>query len=84
MKDRKTAITAKLKTVISGLLSIPEEEITNESSIGDDLGADSLDEVELVMSIERDFLISIPDEDLPIKTVGDYIDYLNTHKSLVI
>lgn len=67
----------QLKTIIADKLSINESEITEESSFKDDLGADSLDLFELVMSIEEEFNIEIPSEDLEqIATVGDFIKYL--------
>ncbi|HAA81323.1 MAG TPA: acyl carrier protein, partial [Thermoanaerobacter sp.] len=59
-------------------LGIDPEEITMESSFIDDLGADSLDIVELIMALEEEFDIEIPDEDAEkIKTVGDVVEYLS-------
>ncbi|AKJ02519.1 Acyl carrier protein [Archangium gephyra] len=58
-----------------------EDEIKPESSFIEDLGADSLDIVELVMAMEEEFEVEIPDEEAEnIKTVGDAINYINTHK----
>jgi acyl carrier protein len=63
--------------IVSEQLSVPREEITRESSFVDDLKADSLDVVELVMRFEDTFGVTIPDEDYEkIRTVGDAIDYI--------
>jgi acyl carrier protein len=60
---------------------VGEDEIKPESSFIEDLGADSLDIVELVMAMEEEFEVEIPDEEAEnIKTVGDAINYINTHK----
>lgn len=70
-------ILAKVKEVIVDQLSVDEDEVNAEASFFDDLGADSLDIVELVMALEDTFGISIPDEDAEsIKTVGDAVDYI--------
>ena len=62
-------------------LGVSEDEIKMESSFIEDLGADSLDIVELVMAMEEEFEIEIPDEEAEnIKAVGDSINYINTHK----
>ncbi len=67
----------KVKEVIVDQLSVEEEDVTSEASFFDDLGADSLDIVELVMALEDSFGISIPDEDAEsIKTVGDAVEYI--------
>ena len=71
-------IEAKVKEIIVEQLGVDEGQITKESSFIDDLGADSLDTVELVMAFEEKFDIEIPDEDAEkMRTVGDAIDYLN-------
>ena len=63
--------------IVSEQLQIPKEEITREKSFVDDLKADSLDVVELVMEFEDEFKITIPDEDYEkIKTVGDAVKYI--------
>jgi acyl carrier protein len=63
--------------IVSEQLSVPREEITRESSFVDDLKADSLDVVELVMRFEDTFGVTIPDEDYEkIRTVGDAVDYI--------
>ena len=79
MTDRN--IEAKVKSIIADQLGVSEDEIKMESSFIEDLGADSLDIVELVMAMEEEFEIEIPDEEAEnIKTVGDAINYINTHK----
>ena len=73
----KEEVVPKIKSLISASLGVSENEITPDSSFIDDLGADSLDIVELVMLIEKDFDIEIPDEDAEkIATVQDAIDYI--------
>ncbi len=74
-------IESKVKAIIADQLGVSEDEIKMESSFIEDLGADSLDIVELVMAMEEEFEIEIPDEEAEnIKTVGDAINYINTHK----
>ncbi|MBC5798910.1 MAG: acyl carrier protein [Candidatus Eremiobacteraeota bacterium] len=64
----------KVKKIIVDQLGVDEAEVTPEASITDDLGADSLDQVELVMAFETEFNIDIPDEEAEtIKTVGDAV-----------
>ena len=76
-----TNIEAKVKSIIADQLGVGEDEIKLESSFIEDLGADSLDIVELVMAMEEEFEVEIPDEEAEnIKTVGDAINYINTHK----
>jgi acyl carrier protein len=76
-----TNIEAKVKSIIADQLGVSEDEIKMESSFIEDLGADSLDIVELVMAMEEEFEIEIPDEEAEnIKAVGDAINYINTHK----
>lgn len=70
-------IFAKVKEVIVDQLTVDEDDVTLDSAFIDDLGADSLDIVELVMALEDTFGISIPDEDAEsIKTVGDAVEYI--------
>jgi acyl carrier protein len=65
----------RVKKIIVEQLGVEENEVTPEASITDDLGADSLDQVELVMAFETEFGIDIPDEEAEkIKTVGDAVD----------
>lgn len=67
----------KLKTIIAEQLNVSEDEVTAESNFKDDLGADSLDLFELVMSLEEEYGIEIPSEDLEkIATVNDVMEYL--------
>ena len=73
-----SAIEAKVKSIIADQLGVGEDEIKPESSFIEDLGADSLDIVELVMEFEKEFNIDIPDEDAEkLRTVGDALGYLN-------
>jgi acyl carrier protein len=70
-------IEAKVKAIIVDKLGVDESEITLESNFTNDLGADSLDTVELIMEFEKEFDISIPDEDAEnISTVGSAVSYL--------
>jgi acyl carrier protein len=73
-------IEQRVKKIVSEQLGVKEEEIQNSSSFVDDLGADSLDTVELVMALEEEFECEIPDEDAEkITTVQQAIDYVNSH-----
>jgi acyl carrier protein len=75
-------IDAKVKEIIISKLGVDEGQITPEASFTNDLGADSLDTVELVMEFEKAFNIQIPDEDAEkIATVGDAIKYLKAKAS---
>ena len=76
MADQKT-IEQRVKQIIVNQLNVNEEQITKDASFLDDLGADSLDTVELVMALEEEFEIEIPDEDAEkILTVGKALDYI--------
>ena len=67
----------KIKSIIAEQLGVKAEEVTAKASFVDDLGADSLDTVELIMALEEEFNIEIPDEDAEkMKTVGDVIKYI--------
>jgi acyl carrier protein len=71
-------IAARVKKIIVDKLGVGEDEVTNEASFTNDLGADSLDTVELIMEFEKEFNISIPDEQAEtITTVGHAIEYLD-------
>lgn len=76
------ATAEKVKGIIVEQLGVDEEEVTLEASFTDDLGADSLDIVELVMAFEEEFGIEIPDEDAEkISTVREAVDYIEQHAS---
>ena len=73
-------ILDRVKKVIADQLGLDVKEITMESSFVDDLGADSLDIVELIMALEEDFDIEIPDEDAEkITSVGNIVEYIKAH-----
>ena len=68
---------SKVKEIIIDKLGLEESEVTNEASFANDLGADSLDTVELIMEFEKEFNISIPDQDAEKKgTVGEAVKYI--------
>ncbi|MFO7865207.1 MAG: acyl carrier protein [Candidatus Aminicenantes bacterium] len=72
----------KIKTIVSDKLSINEDQVTEAASFIDDLGADSLDTVELVMALEDEFDLDIPDEEAEkLTTVGKAMDYVLEHIS---
>jgi acyl carrier protein len=72
---------ARVREIIINELGVEAEKVTDEASFVEDLGADSLDTVELVMAFEEEFGIDIPDEDAEqMRTVGDAIKYLNEHR----
>lgn len=71
------SVLERLKKIVVEQLGVDEEQITPEASISDDLGADSLDRVELVMAIEQEFNIEISDEDAEkIETIQDAVNYV--------
>lgn len=73
-------ITAKVKSIIMDKLNAEDSEVTLEASFTNDLGADSLDTVELIMEFEKEFNISIPDDQAEsISTVGEAISYLEAN-----
>ena len=73
-------IADKVKAIIVDKLSVDEAEVKPEASFANDLGADSLDTVELIMECEKEFKISIPDDQAEkISTVGDAIAYIEEH-----
>ena len=77
-----SSIEEQVKNIVAEQLGVKEEEVTNEASFVDDLGADSLDTVELVMALEEEFDTEIPDEDAEkITTVQQAIDFVTSHKS---
>ena len=73
-------IASKVKAIIVDKLGVEESAVTNEASFTNDLGADSLDTVDLIMEFEKEFGISIPDDQAEkITTVGDAISYIETN-----
>jgi acyl carrier protein len=73
-------IEAKVKEIVVNELSVDADQVTPDAAFVDDLGADSLDTVELVMKLEEEFDMEIPDEDAAgIRTVGDAVKYLQDH-----
>ena len=75
-------IATRVKKIIVDKLGVEEAEVTNEASFTNDLGADSLDTVELVMALEEEFETEIPDEEAEkITTVQQAIDYINARRS---
>ncbi len=74
------AVAEKVKGIIVEQLGVDEEEVTPDASFVDDLGADSLDEVELLMVFEEEFGLEIPDEDAEkITRVKDAVEYIESH-----
>ena len=74
------SVEQRVKEIICEQLGVSEEQVTPEASFIEDLGADSLDIVELVMALEEEFGLDIPDEDADkLKTVGDAMEYLKSH-----
>jgi acyl carrier protein len=73
-------IASRVKAIIVDKLGVEESEVTNEASFTNDLGADSLDTVELIMEFEKEFGISIPDDQAEkIGTVGDAVSYIEAN-----
>ena len=71
----------KMKPIIAEQLNVEESEIKAESNFKEDLGADSLDAVELIMEFEKEFGISIPDNEAErLRTIGDAVRYIETHR----
>jgi len=74
-------IEEKIREIICEQLDVPQEDVVPEASFVDDLGADSLDQVELIMAMEEEFDVSIPDEDAEnIGTVQNAVDYVTKAK----
>ena len=81
-KQAIEAIEARVRAIIVKQLGVKEEEVNREKSFIDDLGADSLDIVELVMAMEDEFGFEIPDDEAEnIRTVGDAIQYINANQA---
>ena len=73
-------VASRVKAIIVDKLGVDENEVTNEASFTNDLGADSLDTVELIMEFEKEFGISIPDDQAEkITTVGDAVAYIEAN-----
>ena len=73
-------VASRVKAIIVDKLSVEETEVTNEASFTNDLGADSLDTVELILEFEKEFGISIPDDQAEkITTVGDAVAYIEAN-----
>ncbi|WBY63752.1 MAG: acyl carrier protein [Thermocaproicibacter melissae] len=74
-------VLEKVKAILSEQFDVEEDSITPDTNIADDLGADSLDVVDLLMSIEDEFEIEIPDEEVEnLKTVGELVKYIEDHQ----
>jgi len=70
---------AEVKKIVAEKLGVSEDKVTPQASFIDDLGADSLDQVELIMALEDEFSIEIPDEDAEkLKTIKDALDYIDS------
>jgi acyl carrier protein len=79
-KSEMSNVDERVKKIVVEQLGVKEDEVSNGSSFVDDLGADSLDTVELVMALEEEFECEIPDEEAEkITTVQQAIDYVNAH-----
>jgi acyl carrier protein len=75
------SVESRVKEIIIDQLGVDEKEVTSEAKFIDDLGADSLDLVELVMALEEEYDTEITDEEAEkIQTVGDAIEYIKSHK----
>ena len=82
MATDKSSIRDKVIDIVCEQIGASRDKITNETSFINDLGADSLDTVELVMEFEDEFDLNIPDEDADkLKTVGDALEYLQKHSN---
>jgi acyl carrier protein len=77
MSEMGETVTEKVREIVASQLGVEESEVTPEASILDDLGADSLDVVELVMALEEEFDLEVPDEDVEtLRTIGDVARYI--------
>ena len=75
-----STVEQQVKAIVAEQLGVKQEQVTNDASFVDDLGADSLDTVELVMAFEEEFSIEIPDDAAEkIQTVGDAINFINAN-----
>ena len=79
-----SSIDERVKKIVVEQLGVKDEEVTNKASFVEDLGADSLDTVELVMALEEEFECEIPDDEAEkITTVQQAVDYVNAHNWLI-
>ena len=77
-----SSIEEQVKSIVAEQLGVKEEEVTNDASFVDDLGADSLDVVELVMTLEEAFEIEVPDDAVEeMRTIGDIQRFVESHAS---
>lgn len=77
MSEVGESVAGKVREIVASQLGVEEGEVTPEASILDDLGADSLDVVELVMALEEEFDLEVPDEDVEtLRTIGDVARYI--------
>ena len=80
VNSKMSSIDERVKKIVVEQLGVKEEEVTNKASFVEDLGADSLDTVELVMALEEEFECEIPDDEAEkITTVQQAVDYVNAH-----
>jgi len=81
-QNKMSSVEQQVKAIVAEQLGVKAEQVTNAASFVDDLGADSLDTVELVMALEEEFEIEIPDEDAEkITTVQQAIDYISERRT---
>ena len=77
-----STIEERVKKIVIEQLGVADDQVTPEASFVDDLGADSLDTVELIMQLEEEFGMEIPDEEAEkLTTVGSAVDYIDSHSS---
>lgn len=82
MAITKEEIKVRVNKVLIDVIGVDEDELTDEANLCDDLGADSLDHVEVIMEIEKEFSITIPDEDAEgLKTVGSIVAFVEERVS---